>query len=590
MRLRQAGGLMAGVLGALVLGVAVAAQSAAPVADAAMAGDRPAVRGLLQQGRDVNAAQGDGMTALHWAAMKNDAELAQMLVYAGANVKATTRLGANTPLIIAARTGSAGVVDVLLKAGADARSPTSTGTTPLMLAAASGNVEAVKALIAAGAEVDAREQSMQQTALMFAAAFARVEAMKVLIAAGADVKAATKVVNLASLTSPEEEASRPPPPPAQGGAPARPAGATPEPRPATPPPTAPAANSGGRRGPAQGAAGVERQFRYNELVGWQGGLTPLLFAVRQGSMEAVDTLLAAGADVNQLSAGDKSSPLLIALANGHFDIAMHLLDKGADPNLAADNGAAPLYAVLNVQWAPKALYPQPRAYLQQKTGYLQMLTALLDRGADVNSRLRFKVWYSGYNFDLSGVDEIGATPFWRAAYASDIEAMKLLVSRGADPHLPTSKPAGRPRVGDAGVRAGGDVSGLPALPVGGPGVTPLQAAAGVGYGEGFAANSHRYAPTGMMAAVKYLVEELGADVNAADHEGNTALHQAAARGDVAMIEYLVSKGADVSRLNREGQSTADMANGPVQRTQPYPEALKLLEKLGATNHHKCVSC
>jgi ankyrin repeat protein len=126
--------------------------------------------------------------------------------------------------------------------------------------------------------------------------------------------------------------------------------------------------------------------------------------------------------------------------------------------------------------------------------------------------------------------------------------------------------------------------------VGGPGVTPLQAAAGVGYGEGFAANSHRYAPTGMLAAVKYLVEELGADVNAADHEGNTALHQAAARGDVAMIEYLVSKGADVTRMNREGQSTADMANGPVQRTQPYPEALKLLETLGAKNSHKCVSC
>ena len=166
MRLRQAGGVMAGVLGALVLGVAVAAQSAAPVADAAMEGDRPAVRTLLQQGRDVNAAQGDGMTALHWAAMKNDAELAQMLVYAGANVRATTRLGANTPLVIAARNGSAGVVDVLLKAGADAKAPTSTGTTPLMLAAASGNVEAVKALIAAGAEVDTREQSMQQTALI----------------------------------------------------------------------------------------------------------------------------------------------------------------------------------------------------------------------------------------------------------------------------------------------------------------------------------------------------------------------------------------------------------------------------------------
>jgi ankyrin repeat protein len=291
-----------------------------------------------------------------------------------------------------------------------------------------------------------------------------------------------------------------------------------------------------------------------------------------------------------VSAGDKSSPLVLAVANGHFDIAMHLLAKGADPNLAAENGATPLYGVLNVQWAPKALYPQPRAYLQQKTSYMQMLTALLDQGADPDARLRFKVWYSGYNFDLSGVDEIGATAFWRAAYAADIEAMKLLVARGADPNIPTTKPAGRPRVGDAGVRAGGDTSGMPALPVGGPGVTPLQAAAGVGYGEGFAANSHRYAPTGMLAAVKYLVEELGADVNAADHEGNTALHQAAARGDVAMIEYLVSKGADVTRVNREGQSTADMANGPVQRTQPYPDALKLLETLGSKNNHKCVSC
>jgi ankyrin repeat protein len=319
-------------------------------------------------------------------------------------------------------------------------------------------------------------------------------------------------------------------------------------------------------------------------------MTPLLFAVRQGSIDAVQALLDAGADVNQRSGGDKSTPLVLAIANGHFDVALHLLARGADPNLASHNGVAPLYAVLNVQWAPKALYPQPRAYLQQKATYLETLQALLDRGADPNARLKYKVWYSGYNFDLSGVDEIGATPFWRAAYAADIEAMKMLVRHGADPHLPTSKPAGRPRVGDAGVREGSDVSGLPAIPTGGPGVTPLQAAAGVGYGEGFAANSHRYAPTGLLAAVQYLVEELGADVNAVDHEGNTALHQAAARGDVAMIEYLVSKGADVTRVNREGQTTADMANGPVQRTQPYPDALKLLEKLGAKNNHKCVSC
>src|SRR5215467_9896204 len=167
--------------------------------------------------------------------------------------------------------------------------------------------------------------------------------------------------------------------------------------------------------------------------------------------------------------------------------------------------------------------------------------------------------------------------------------MQMLVADGAVPNIRTKRCASRPRGGDID-REVKDVSGLPPVPVGGPGVTPLQAAAGVGYGEGFAANSHRFAPGGMLAAVKYLVEELHADVNGKDHEGNTALHNAAARGDVDMIQYLVSKGADVKAVNREGKTTADMANGPVQRIQPWPEALALLEKLGAKNNHKCVSC
>ena len=217
------------------------------------------------------------------------------------------------------------------------------------------------------------------------------------------------------------------------------------------------------------------------------------------------------------------------------------------------------------------------------------MQAFLDNGADPNARLRRKVWYSGYNFDLSGIDEYGGTAFWRAAYASDVDAMKLLVARGADPNIPTMRTPGRPRTGD-GQRDVKDVSGMPVIPVGGPGVPPLLAAAGQGYGEGFAANSHRFAPGGMMAAVKYLIEELHADVNARDHEGNTALHNAASRGDVEMIKYLVSKGADVKVVNRFGQTTADMANGPVQRIQPFPEALALLESLGAKNNHKCISC
>ncbi|MFN2445478.1 MAG: ankyrin repeat domain-containing protein, partial [Vicinamibacterales bacterium] len=415
-----------------------------------------------------------------------------------------------------------------------------------------------------------------------------VEAMKALIAGGADVALATKVVDIKGLTDPLEEQFRQ----AQGqAAQSTPVAQTAQgaPSAAGAAPTAP--GSGARRGaPGQGQAGVDRQYRFNELVYAQGGLTPLLFAARQGHVEAAKTLLAAGADINQVSAGDKTSPLVMALVNGHFDLAHVLLAAGADATLASENGVTPLYAVLNVQWAPKAGYPQPRAYQQQTTTYLEMMKALLAAGVDVNSRLKKKVWYSGYNFDLAGVDEVGATPFWRAAYASDVEAMKLLVAHGADPTIPSSKPAGRPRTGDGGRENTTDVSGLAPLPVGGPGVTPLQAVAGVGYAEGFAANSHRYAPGGQLAAARYLVEELGVDVNAVDHEGNTALHHAAARGDVEMISYLVAKGANVHVVNREGQTTADMANGPVQRTQPYPDAVALLEKLGSKNNHKCVSC
>jgi ankyrin repeat protein len=570
---------MLGAIGAVSLTAFLHAAPAAPVADAAMAGNRDAVRSLLKQAADVNAAQGDGMTALHWAAMKDDADLVQTLLFAGANVRATTRIGSYTPLILAARSGSAAAIAPLLKSGADANGATANGTTVLMLASASGNIDAVKQLIEAGAKVNATEPVRGLTPAMFAAASNRAAVLTLLAKNGADLKATSKVTDLAALSKDpaamrEFTQGNPPPPgePPSGGR-------------NGPPPQGP----GGRGGRGGQTAGVDRNYQLNELVAAQGGLTPLLFAAREGYTEAVGVLLDAGADVNQVSAGDRTSPLLIATINGHFDLAMDLLGKGANVQAAAENNATPLYGALNVEWAPKALYPQPRAQVNQKVTYLDLMKALLDKGADPNVRLNKKVWYSGYSFDLSGVDETGATPFWRAAYASDVDAMKLLVSYGADPNIRTKRIAGRPRAGDVD-REVTDVSGLPPVPVGGPAVTPLQAAAGVGYGEGFAANSHRFAPGGMLAAVKYLVEELHADVNAFDHEGNTALHHAAARGDVEMIQYLVSKGADVKAVTREGKTTADMANGPVQRIQPWPEALALLEKLGAKNNHKCVSC
>jgi uncharacterized protein len=584
MRRRVLTGGVLGTAAALCLSVVLSAQQPT-VIEAARSGDTETVRALLKQGADVNAAEGDGTTALHWAARAGNAELVQMLVYAGANVKATTRLGAYTPLMMAAQAGHSEAVAALIAGGSDLKAGSTTGTTPLMFAAQSGDTKAATMLIEGGSDVNARETAMQQTPLMFAAANNRVDVVKLLLARGADVAATSKVVDLTKLSSPEEEFFRQQ---AAGGGASGTVPTAPGGRGSGRPGAAPAAANGAPKPPD--VAGLTRQYRYNELVGTSGGFSPLLFAVRQGFTDVVKALVEGGADVNQVNPGDKSTPLVVATINGHFDIGQYLLDKGADPNLSADNGVTPLYATLNVQWAPKALYPQPRAYLQQKLTYLDFMKVLLEKGANPNDRLRRKVWYSGYNFDLAGVDEIGATPFWRAAYGADVEAMKMLLAHGADPSIPTIKPAGRPRTGDGDRLNVADVSGLPAVPVGGPAVTPLQAASGVGYAEGFAANSHRYATAGLLGAVKYLVEETGADVNAADHEGNTALHHAASRGDIEMIQYLVSKGADVTRVNREGQTVADMANGPVQRTQPYPEALKLLESLGAKNNHKCVSC
>jgi ankyrin repeat protein len=299
-------------------------------------------------------------------------------------------------------------------------------------------------------------------------------------------------------------------------------------------------------------------------------------------------LLEGGAAVNAASPADRSTPLLIATANGWFAVAAYLLEHGATPDLANDAGVTPLFAAIGVQWAPKAAYPQPRAYLQQPLTYLDLAAMLLDRGTNPNARVNRKVWFASYNFDQSNVDETGATALWRAAYAADVDAMKLLVARGADPDIPTMKVPERRGPDDP--ESGGDVSGLPPAPIGAAGITTLQAAAGPGYAKGFTGNSHHVAPAGMLAAVRYLVEDLHADVTVRDADGNTALHHAAARGDNEMIRYLVSKGADVMAVNRSGQTTVDVANGPVQRVQPFPETIALLEKLGAKNNHKCVSC
>ncbi|HVB37976.1 MAG TPA: ankyrin repeat domain-containing protein, partial [Vicinamibacterales bacterium] len=472
--------VVTGVLCLTVLGAAAPSQS--PVADAAMQKDRAGVQELLRQAADVNTAQGDGMTALHWAAVNDDPAMAQMLLYAGADANAVTRLGGFTALDLAAKSGAAGVVEVLLKGGADPRKTDVHGTTALMFAAESGNAATVNALVAAGADVNARESFRHETPLMFAAAHGRTDAVKALLAHGADWKAATKVFDWTKVPPNDPRLVRPffdqPAKKADGkakdGKEKAGAGVAPEGSGGTP-----TTEREGSR-----TANEPRRLGYPDLVGTQGGLTALLFAARDGHLDTIKALVEAGADVNQPDPGDRTTPLLISIINGHFDAAEYLLAHGANATLAARNGATPLYAVVNTQWHDKSEYPFPFTHEQQQTTYLQLMTDLLAHGANPNARLKEKVWYTNYNLDQSGIDEGGATAFWRAAYSDDIAAMKLLVAHGADPNIPTYKPAGRPRGvnRDGEVQLAKDPSGLPPVAVGGPDIPPLVAAAGAGYG------------------------------------------------------------------------------------------------------------
>ena len=608
--------VIASVFGAaLALGAARTPADESPVADAVMRGDSARVRVLIKQGLDVNAAQPDGMTALHWAAQRGDAGGAQMLMYAGARVDAVTRNGNYTPLHLAARNGRTAAVKALLAAGADVNAVTTTGAvTALHFAASNGDAATVAALLDKGAPVDTREGAWGQTPLMWAASANRLAALDILIKRGANLELASKIEDISAKEKAErtmlvQRGRRVAAMKAADAAPTVAAAA-----PAAPAAVAPAAAAPAGRtavtasgAPAAGGAPVKRDSApppqtgfnsrgptYGDLIGNKGGLTALLFAVRDGSDECVARLLEAGAKINHVSEGDHSSPLLMATINGRFDMAKVLLEKGADVKLQSDAGATPLYATINVQWAAKSLYPQPTAQLQQTTSYLDLMESFLKAGADVNVRLKKHLWFMSYNFDLLGVNTVGATAFWRAAYGTDVPAMKLLVKYGADITIPTIKPTGRlpgdDSGGDDGAAGGKDPSGLAPIPDGGPGVYPIHAATGVGYGEGFAANSHRHAPDAWMASAKYLIEELKVDVNMRDHNGYNAVHHAAARGDTLLIKYLAGKGGDIMAISRRGQTTTDMANGPVQRIPPFVETVDFLVKMGAKNSNKCKSC
>jgi ankyrin repeat protein len=647
----------------------VAATSKSPVvAEAAMKGDVATVRRLIQQGANVDVAQGDGMTALHWAADRGDTAIASALLRAKASVRATTRIGSYTPLHIAAKNGYGGIVKALLAAGSDPKAPTTSGATPLHFAAGSGDTVSVQALVAKGVDLNAKENEYGQTPLIFAAADGRAGTIRELLKAGADASQFTTVIGsnefaaaeqaaarkrnavlvsfepekhkdtTAAIAASQASASPPGAPPGilaggggagpggggggggQGGAAAR----GPQPKgPFTPAQIQAAIDSGravmlsasATKGPVReevdtingGVAG------FQSAVGGVGGLTALHHAVRQGNHDAVVALLDGGADINVRTKIDSTTPLLSAAINGQFDVAMTLVKRGADVNLASTHGNTPLFAVINSQWAMRSRFPQPQAVQNQKTPYLDLMEAILKAGAPVNTRIKTHLWYFAYNNcgnGNCGLENLeGATPFWRAAYSLDVDAMKLLLKYGADPNLPTQRNQQAAaaeqrqraaRAGPGGAGAGGAVPpGPPTDPaidsaaravVPGIGTYPIHSAAGVGYGNGFAGNSHRHVPDAWMPTMKFLVEELKADVNQRDAQGMTPLHHAAARGDNEMILYLVSKGADVKAVSRRGQTTVDLANGPVQRLRPFPETIELLEKLGAKNSHRCVGC
>ena len=507
---------------AIVLWLAGSYLSAAPpeasdlrLVDAVRQGDSKRAQLLLAERIDVNQAHGDGMTALHWAAYNNAHELARLLIEAGARVSQTTRLEALTPMLMAASNGSADMMRLLLDAGADVNAPSALGATPLMKAAWSGNVDGVQLLVDRHADVNAREPVREQTPLMFASAANASAAIKILAAAGAELNATGAVTRIAKPRMDED--GNPLPPNAESSR----------------------IGTGGTIGAiARNAPKV------------MGGFGALHYAARDGKAAAVRSLIEAGANVNLATAGDGSSPLVVAISNGYFDVAQYLLDHGADPNLTNIDGLAALYAVIEAQWPPAIATPRPIT-AQETVSYLQLMTALLAHDAHPNARINKPLWFSPLHANSWWVKPIGATPFWRAAQATDLAAMKLLVAYGADPKLAST-----------------------------PEDTALHVAAGIGWAGNFSTN----VPDGFMPSVKYLVEEIGLDVNAVDSQGYTPVMGAAWRGDNDLVQYLVSHGADLSVRSGQNWVVTDFANGPSLRSSvplAHPDTIALLRKLGA---------
>ncbi|HLI85414.1 MAG TPA: ankyrin repeat domain-containing protein [Bryobacteraceae bacterium] len=455
-------------------------------------GDRPSAQSLLKQGADVNAADPDGTTPLHWAAEAGDTEMARMLLRAGANAKARNRYGV-TPLSLAASNGNGELVALLLKAGADPGATLPNGETILMKAARSGNPEAVRLLIERGSDVNARESSYGQTALMWAAAENHPEAVDLLLEHGAEVDARSNEMKY-----------------------------------------------------EQDRFGLEGVMTILPRGHW----TALMYAARQGSLDAARALLNAGAAPN-LTDPDGTTALVLAIINGHYDTAAMMVEKGADPNIADSAGMAALYAAVDMNTLGE-VYGRPARPSKDKLTALDLIRILLEHGANPNQQLLTPTLPRAHTPGESTLAE-GATPLMRAAKNGDAAAMRLLLAHGADPSLAQKNHN-----------------------------TALMLAAGLGRGQGVFAKDYATEKE-LLEAVEVLVER-GVDVNAANDRGQTAMHFAVRASD-DIVRYLAAHGALLDVKDKQGHTPIDVAlgmgvrgraGGPVEVRQTTADLLRQL--------------
>jgi ankyrin repeat protein len=505
----------------LSAGSLVAASGDLRLVEAVKIGDKEAVRSLLQEHADVNAPQGDGATALAWAAHRNDLETAELLIRAGANVNAANDYGV-TPLSLACTNRDAAMVEKLLQAGANPNAAQWTGETVLMTCARAGNADAVKLLLARGADVNG-ETRRGQTALMWAVAQRRPAVARMLIERGADVNAKSHTLEgftpLLHVTY----------------------------------------------GLYDHVPGQFDKFDatggHHDPTSSKGGFTPLLFAARVGDLDSARILLAAGANVNEVAL-ENGSALVVASANGHEALAIFLLDKGADPNVTDGYGFTALHYALRqgitAIGMSRTRIPTDAVWLRPNMP--ELVKALLVHGANPNARA--VKGFPPYNYppfaraDINPMPHIrqpGATPFLLAAAAGDARLMRLLLASGADPLLTTEErttalmvAAGLGKVEDLTEQE--EESALEAAKL----ALELGVDVNAANRDGRTA-LHGAASLGANTIIQFLVEK-GAELDPKDKYGVTPLIIAAGEAG-----RLVARGDRRFRLaNRSHKSTADL--------------------------------